>query len=571
MNGQPKPLFYLAVAVVVLALVAFAVWQLFFRGGGEPQPGPGPVASGPGPIAKGGTGTGTGAKTLDPKLMKLLIEPRPIPTLNPAGEYKPQGDVVDIELSDWPGYAPIIYANGGLEPNADAYFAKKHGFKLKIKISEGESESWSDLNSGKMAMSSTTVDVLAIYGSQLKVEVPVQLDFSRGGDGILTLKEITSINQLKGKIVVVAQQTESDFFIRFLAQEAGLQVKPLRGLDDAVDPERINLLFTETAENAAEVFQASAAAGDALLAGCVTWNPYTVKVPEELPDKVRLLATNKNLLVVADVLIVNQGFAKSNPKIMKGLVEGILWASEEIRKNPDAALPVVAKVFAEGDVAEMRELLKDVHLSNHAENLLFFSPETGQLGTFRELYYLAVFAYGTEVVKTPAPPEKLVNRTYLEELAKEGLFKDQKVTIAPVKSDKVKHIETPLLTKVIRFQFEPDSAVLDLNDQANKDALKDIGALLKLAPGSRLHLVGHVDDRNVEEFKKKGQAFFSRQAMKAIDLSKDRAEAVRTVLLREQKLEESRIDTEGRGWNQPLEGRPHDENRRVEVQLFTLE
>ncbi len=73
-----------------------------------------------------------------------------------------------------------------------------------------------------MAASVTTVDVLAAYGKQLHAVVPVQIGFSRGADGIVVRSDIKRINQLKGKTIATAQFTEVDFFIRYLAQEAGL-------------------------------------------------------------------------------------------------------------------------------------------------------------------------------------------------------------------------------------------------------------------------------------------------------------------------------------------------------------
>jgi NitT/TauT family transport system substrate-binding protein len=42
-----------------------------------------------------------------------------------------------------------------------------------------EEESWSALNSGKLAGSVTTTDVLAVYGRQFKVKVPAQIGFAR--------------------------------------------------------------------------------------------------------------------------------------------------------------------------------------------------------------------------------------------------------------------------------------------------------------------------------------------------------------------------------------------------------
>ncbi len=96
-----------------------------------------------------------------------------------------------------------------------------------MKLSVSEEESWGKLNSGKIAASVTTVDVLAVYGRQFQVTVPAQIGYSRGADGLVVRNEIKKINDLKGKIVATGQFTEVDFFIRYLAQEAGLEVNML--------------------------------------------------------------------------------------------------------------------------------------------------------------------------------------------------------------------------------------------------------------------------------------------------------------------------------------------------------
>ena len=146
-----------------------------------------------------------------------LVETRTsIPKLKAAAEYKPDGNVVEIELSEYAGYSGLIVANGGLEPNENSLFFKKHGFKVKLTLSE--EESWSALNSGKMAASATTVDVLTAYGSQFEVVVPALIGYSRGADGVVVRKDIKTINDLRGKILASAQFTEADFFIRYLAQ-----------------------------------------------------------------------------------------------------------------------------------------------------------------------------------------------------------------------------------------------------------------------------------------------------------------------------------------------------------------
>src|SRR5690349_14226564 len=140
-----------------------------------------------------------------------LVEPQTeVSKLAAPGTYQPKDNTVEIELSEYAGYAGLVVANGGLAPNENSTFFKKHGFKLAIKLSE--EESWSALNSGKMAASATTVDVLAIYGRQFQVVVPAQIGFSRGADGVVVRNDVKRINTLRGKILATSQFTEADFF-----------------------------------------------------------------------------------------------------------------------------------------------------------------------------------------------------------------------------------------------------------------------------------------------------------------------------------------------------------------------
>ena len=145
-----------------------------------------------------------------------------MPRLAPAAPFTLKDNIVPIEISEYAGYAGLIAANGGLEPTENSVFFKNGGFKVKLTISEDES--WGDLNQGKIAGSVTTVDVLAAYGRQFHAVVPVQIGYSRGADGLIVRADIKKINDLKGKLVATSQFTEADFFLRYLAQEAGLSV-----------------------------------------------------------------------------------------------------------------------------------------------------------------------------------------------------------------------------------------------------------------------------------------------------------------------------------------------------------
>ena len=384
-----------------------------------------------------------------------------VPRLAPPAAYQMRNNTVEVELSNYPGYAGLIVANGGLDANDNSIFTKKHGFRLKIKLSE--EESWSALNSGRMAASATTADVLAVYGKQFNVVVPAQIGYSRGADGIVVTSEITRINQLKGKTLATGQFTEAEFFIRYLAQEAGVDVKYMDDLGKKPNPEAINLFFSEDAFAAGDLFLAELKAGTGRLAGCVTWAPKTTDVVDASSGKAKLLVTNRNLLIIADVLIVNRGFAEANPKIVSGLVEGLLEGNDMVRTNPDAHLDVLAKAFAM-DRGEVKRELQKVHLSNLPENLAFFGGDITAGGSFAGIYSSAVLAYGS-LIRDPVDAEKFFDLQYLKQAQSSGLFASQKAEIQPIRTTGGQALETnPLLSKDIRFFFEPNQPGGDLPD-----------------------------------------------------------------------------------------------------------
>ena len=100
--------------------------------------------------------------------------------------YHPDGDTITVEISQYAGYAGLVLANGGLDATENSFFYKNYHFKVKFTLSE--EESWPALNSGKMAASATTVDVLAAYGKQFNVIVPALISFSRGSDQVVPTK-----------------------------------------------------------------------------------------------------------------------------------------------------------------------------------------------------------------------------------------------------------------------------------------------------------------------------------------------------------------------------------------------
>ncbi|MCH8513087.1 MAG: ABC transporter substrate-binding protein [Kiritimatiellae bacterium] len=497
-----------------------------------------------------------------------LVETRTsVPQLVPPGTYEPKDNIVDVDISEYAGYSGIIVANGGLEPNEDSIFFQKYGFKVRLSLSE--EDTWSDLNKGRMAVSVTTADVLPLYGSQLQVVVPALIGFSRGATGIVVRSDIKSLNDLRGKTLAIAQFNETDFLIRFLAEQSGMRVNLLRDLNAPRDPTRINLIATGDSFGAGDLFLREVMAGRTQIDGCVTWDPKTGEVVAESEGKARLLMSNRNLLVVADIMIVNKGFAEAHPNKVQALVEGMLQGNEKVRDNPEAHVELIAEAFG-WDAEDVIPELRQVHLANLPENDQFFAGTIDAAGSYGYIYESSVMAYGPLLIPRPIPSERFVETQHLEAIRASGAFADQKAEIKMIQTQEA-NLETPTLARDIRFLFEPNSSDLDLQNPQNIEDLKYMASMLRISPGSTLLLRGHVDNARVPEFELQGgPELVQRMAMRAVQLSRDRCDSVVKALVDLQKVDNSRLESVGLGWREPLEDDP-EQNRRVEVQWFTIE
>ena len=499
------------------------------------------------------------------------IEPlTTLPVLDAAAPYQPQGDIIDVDISEYAGYAGLVVANGGLAPNPDSFFARNYGFQVRLVLAE--EEGWSKLNNGRIAASVTTADALAVLGRQFDIVVPAQIGFSRGADQVVVDTGITSVNQLKGKTLAASQFNESEFFIRYLASEAGVPVKVLRDLDAKPAANELGLVFYEDAFVACDAYEAERASREPGLHGCVGWSPRTDEVVAASGGGAKVLVSNRNLLIIADLLLVNRGFAQNHPEWVKGLVHGLLEGNRLVRDQPDAQLDTIARAF-DWSRADTEAELRKVHLSNLPENLAFFNGQIDAAGSFQGIYQSSVLAYGN-LVRNPADPTRFVDSTHLDALAADGQFAHQTIAIAPIRtgSGTISLEGDALLSRDIRFFFEPNSAVLERDAPQNLQYLETIRNYLQVSPGSIVLLRGHVDDAHRAEFEKQGgQALVRNMALKAMELSRQRAQAVREALLqRYPNIPESRLELVGRGWEEPA-GPDSDQNRRVEVQWFTLE
>src|SRR6185503_9878319 len=153
-----------------------------------------------------------------------LVDGSAIPPVSGVSDYdKPMKDgklIIQFPINIWPGWAPIIVANNGLEPNEGSIFYKKYGFYLKLAIVDDPVKARDLFASGHSHVLWGTLDMMALFAPELVKDsrtVPVicqQIDWSGGGDGIVARGDIRNINDFrmrngKRRKVVLAQNSPS--------------------------------------------------------------------------------------------------------------------------------------------------------------------------------------------------------------------------------------------------------------------------------------------------------------------------------------------------------------------------
>src|SRR5690349_578315 len=213
--GKPKPAFFVAVAVVVLGLCGIAFWRCTKKPSSDkPHAGSDivlPKQNAENPDNSGGTTT----------VKEYTFEPaQKLPKLDTA-DLKPLGKdrTVRFAINVWAGWAPIIYANGGMKAGKVWKDAKGNEFKVELKLIDNPVNMATVYAAGEVQIGWATVDMLPLVLQRLQGDkrsmprVYQQIDWSNGGDGIVVRDNVGSINELRGKTVALAQNSPSHFFL----------------------------------------------------------------------------------------------------------------------------------------------------------------------------------------------------------------------------------------------------------------------------------------------------------------------------------------------------------------------
>jgi NitT/TauT family transport system substrate-binding protein len=570
--------FISAIVVLVVALGAFAAWRAGILAP-EGKPDDGGEAIDPKQLGGGGTAAEADDAVGITTVKEYTFTPSErLPDVKGTAQYQPMEDnTVRFALNVWAGWAPIILANEGF--NAGKVWKNADGteFKVELVLIDNPVAMRDAYAAGAVHIGWATLDMVPLFMAgcvdasgtprdrRVMPRIYQQVDWSNGGDGIIVRGNVKTVADLRGKRIVLAENSPSHYFLLNMLVSGGVQ------------PSEVKLDFTTDAFGAAAAFNA-----EPDIAAAVSWAPDIYNLESVKGNRLLVTTATANKLI-ADVWFARADFANDHPAIIEGLVRGIFDAMQDL-KDEDKKKQC-AQLMATGynlPPDEALGMLGDAHSTNWAENYQFFMNQNNP-ANFERVWRQAYYLYGKirSITHRPVPFDQVMDFSVIEKLAKEEKYSSQKdeytVRFAPKPTPEVR-AEAEILTNTVVIHFYPNSWDLRkmvATDHANGGqeqlydpnvdfVLEKIGELAGKFGAARIIIEGHTDS----SMKGKVPDGIVKE------LAMNRANAVKEAAVAKYALDANRINVAGLGWDRPADPDDpvnHAKNRRVEVKIYQAE
>jgi NitT/TauT family transport system substrate-binding protein len=445
-----------------------------------------------------------------------------------------------------PATRPGIVANGGLDTgSAASLYKKQFGLDVKFVLLEDPAAKLAAFRNGDVDIMWNTVDNWAREASILaeqnqKAKSIVMQDWSRGGDGIVSLSSITSIEGLKGRKIACTQFTPSHFLLLYLLSQSGLSPEDRAAVEK-------NIIFTQDAPAAAAMFKAKQ------VDAAVTWEPDLSGAVTARGDEAHVLvSTTAATHIIADTLVARQDLIDGAPETVRDFVHGWFLGIEMMRKDPASSYAVVGKAL-KLDNETVSGMLSGLKLTPFADNAQFYGL-TGGRAHYETLFDTAFVIWRKKGLVTRAVGAKdWADTRFIAALA--PAFPGEKVEETKVAAKAPTTQDRAIINKQIDIHFTPGSDQIMPGSFFVLDALGDT---MTSFGATYLRVEGNTDSTGA--------------ASANMTLSERRALAVKNYILKSfPNIESSRFQTIGRGSSQPVASNDTEAgrqlNRRTEIKV----
>lgn len=293
-----------------------------------------------------------------------------------------------FSMVTWVGYGPVWLAQ-------DKGFFKEEGLDVDITLMEDPATRKAAMMSRSIDGMANTVDLLILDREQNVPSVAVSLfDFSNGGDGVIAKNDIKSVQDLKGKTILLQKNFVSESLFNYIL------IKNNIGLHE------VTTIDTE-----------AGAAGAAFAAGksdvSVTWEPWLSKASETGNGHV-LVSSADYPGVIVDILTVHEDYLREHPEAIKQFMRAWFKAVRYWQENPEEANTLMAKHY---DMApdEFADVISGLEWPSYTESVEYFGkPQTGKIYDVAKTFS-DIFIQLGEIKKSPKL-DQAINATLLNSL-----------------------------------------------------------------------------------------------------------------------------------------------------------
>jgi ABC-type nitrate/sulfonate/bicarbonate transport system substrate-binding protein len=479
-----------------------------------------------------------------------------------------------VPMITWGADGATIVANEGATTKTNSIFGKL-GLKLTLKRQDDFVQQVKDYVAGKTPFLRGTmgmVNIASSYLAKLNLQpvVFLKMSWSEGGDVLVVKKNIKSIKDLKGKVVVLQQYSPHIDYFNSLLKDADLvwsdvtvrwakelTTPPYDTKGKALDPATI--MRNDPSVDAAFVISPDAAA--------LTLGPNALKGVKTL------ISTKTASRVISDVYAVRPDFLQNNKALVEkfviGYLRGVRYLKaltgqiKSVKVNAKVANQELTKVskllFGNPNMlSDTKGLISDCNMVGLSGNRLFFTNKKDPVG-FQSLTqnlqnFLIEEGY---IAKKTAPKHASWDYSSLEKKVGE---KSTTIMKPRFNTQKVaKYLATAGDKDVIfsfEIRFQPNQYTFPEKKYAKSFA--KVLSLSRRYAGSIIEVVGHSDPNKVRKLRhqKKGLALISEVIQKARNLSLQRSNSVKKSIAQFSKsrnvlLDSTQFSTTGKGISEP--------------------
>ena len=481
----------------------------------------------------GGTKSEAGGETVD------ASKPLLIPASSTGNDAE-----VRVRVNVWVGCVGGLVANGGLDTQSDSIYGKK-GLKVSFKIIDDWTEGATALATNNVDVMLTTADVYAKDYAQFKEKgfgshAFLMVDWSRGADGVIGKQGINSIEDLAGKTVAFAPFTPSHFLLWNGLKASGLST------------EQRNEIFNRAVHTKDGIEPATLFAQEKVDAA-VAWDPdMSDAVTKRLGSK-KIYDTKIANRLIADILIVSDGFSAKHPQTLLKFAQGWLEGVEFIKTQPERAYNLIGAVKDFNIPSDLaKTMLGGVKLADYADNRSFMGS-SGSNSDYANIFQMAQDMYReARTIKHTNNAEESIDRRYIEKLSDSFSMASSE---EPIEYHEPAKGSTPLATQHRSIFFDPNSAHMSLDSRAVVD---ELAGTMRAYENTVVDIEGNTDSTGSRPYN--------------IQLSHQRADAVRDYLIGKYGFPSARLRTAGNGPDKPIatngtaEGR--EKNRRTDIKVY---